>query len=203
MLFTLVTVTATFINVMLTDHATAVAKLATTPLKASLPFASAALSPFSLLSSQIPSSITKAPETAVAVTGSPSRNVAHMRLKSGYVAAKGTALATPTEFKPIMYKVSPIPKPTTPLTTVMTTTPVGKLAKAPALPNANNRNNSTAALLTQRTIFAETGFALNKARLYNIGATAQHIAAPKAANSPSTTALIVKPLKNSCNQSQI
>jgi hypothetical protein len=73
---------------------------------------------------------------------------------------------------------------------------MGKLAKAPALPNANNRNNSTAALLAQRTMFAERGFALNKARLYNIGATAQQIAAPKAANSPSTTALIVKPLKN-------
>src|SRR3989337_261293 len=196
MLLTPGIVTATSINVTLTDHTTAVAKLTTTPQKTSLPLASAVTSNFSRLNSQIPSRITEAPKTAVIFTGSPSRNVAHTRLKSGYVAANGTALATPTDFKPIMYRVSPIPKPITPLTTVTTTKPTGKLAQTPALPNANNRNNSTAALLTQRTIFAETGFALNKARLYNIGATAQHTAAPKAANSPSTTALIVKPLKN-------
>jgi hypothetical protein len=165
MLFTPGIVTATSINVILTDHTTAVAKLTITPLETSLPLASAVPSSLSLLNSQIPSRITTAPEKAVKVRGSPSKNVAHTRLKRGYVAASGTALATPTDFKPIMYKVSPIPKPSTPLTTVTTTTPIGKLANAPAFPNANMMNTRTAALLAQRTMFADTGLVLNKARL--------------------------------------
>jgi hypothetical protein len=94
-----------------------------------------------------------------------------------------------------MYSVSPIPKPINPLATITTTASIGKAATAPALPNANRTITRTAALLAQRTMLAEIGFILNKARLYRIGATAQLTAAPNAANSPSITALIVKPLE--------
>jgi hypothetical protein len=64
-----------------------------------------------------------------------------------------------------MYKVSPIPKPITPLATVMAIASRGKLAMTPALPNANRIITRTAALLAQRTMFADIGFILNKARL--------------------------------------
>ena len=100
-----------------------------------------------------------------ALAGSPSRNVAHTRLKSGYVDAKGTALATPTEFMATMYKVSPIPKPITPLATIGMRVSRGKLVTAPALPDANRIIARTTALLAQRTMFAEIGFVLNNTRL--------------------------------------
>src|SRR3990170_3553202 len=93
-------VTATPMRVTLTDQTTAVAKLATTPLNE--PLASAPLtSHFSRLRSQIPSRITKAPTTAGKTTDSPN-TTAHKRLKSGYVAANGTAFETPTDFNPYM-----------------------------------------------------------------------------------------------------
>ncbi len=93
-------VTATSINEMLTDQTAAVAKDTATPVNATLPLVNAASLLLFRLSSQIPSRITKAPAKAVAVTGSPSRNVAQAKLNSGYDAASGTATETPTDFNP-------------------------------------------------------------------------------------------------------
>src|SRR3990170_4521702 len=187
--------TATSISVTLTDQTTAVAKLAANPMTTNLRLKGTKESPLSRLSSQIPSKITKAPKTAVAVTDWPSKNVPKIKLNNGYVAASGTARATPTLFKPTKYNVSPMTNPTTPLATVTTTTPAGKLANAPTFPSAKRTNSITAALLTHRTIFAEIGDVLNNARLYRIGATDQLTAAPKAASSPSNTSLMCKPLR--------
>jgi predicted secreted protein len=64
-----------------------------------------------------------------------------------------------------MYRVSPIPKPITPLATITATASMGKLAMAPALPNANRIIMRTTALLAQRMMLAEMGFILNKERL--------------------------------------
>jgi hypothetical protein len=84
-----------------------------------------------------------------------------------------------------MYNVSPTPSPTTPLTTTTTITCTGKLASAPVKPNPTKMSTRTAAFDAHLTMFAETGDVEDKAFRYIIGATAQLIAAPKAANSPS------------------
>jgi hypothetical protein len=88
------------------------------------------------------------------------------------------------DFKPNMYKVSPTPNPTTPLTTTTATTGRGNCATAPANPETSNTSTRTAAFVAHRMIFAEKGDTPDSAFLYIMGATAQLIAAPKAANSP-------------------
>ena len=87
-------------------------------------------------------------------------------------------------FRLAIYNVSPMPKPTIPLTHARKTAFNGKLFKMPNLPIANKHMIKIMLVHERRTMFAETGLVFCNADLYSTADTVQLIAAPKAASSP-------------------
>lgn len=175
---------------MLTAHIITVAKAETTPLTKTFFCGSLVLFSF-WLRSHTPKTIATVLRTTNDVTASPCKKTANKRLNSGYIHVIGTARATPIRFKLIMYNVSPKPKPIIPLMPARTAACKGKSVKTPNLPITAKQITKAMLVHTQRTMFAEMGFALDNASLYSTADIVQQIAAPKAASSP----IIVRPFR--------